>query len=276
MEKNENYKYIKYNDFWQNSLQRLEGITKNLEQNFHKLEQKYYDFSKFYDEIITEIDILASIYSSHNNLKGIDYILKLKSVLAHYKKRYSREGIDFKIIHFLNSKINKLRELSIAEFPKMEHSYSVYKDIPDDKASTDPNVRRYNELKNTARYKWITYKRNGSWFITRFSKFQIIRQEESQLSDSHDSDEPCIKIKNNDTVLPVIDIFSKFQGNGKEQIELFLIVKLKSKLKCFAVKKLGKIILADGDFITPRLKPFAKSKLSSGRFRIFGKNHIYL
>ena len=60
MEINNNYKYIKYNDYWQNSLQRLESITNNLEQNFSLLEKQYYNFDKFYSEIIAETDILAA------------------------------------------------------------------------------------------------------------------------------------------------------------------------------------------------------------------------
>jgi hypothetical protein len=273
METNNNYKYLKYNDFWQNSLQRLEGITKNIEQNFNHLEKQYYNFDKFYNEIITEIDILASIYSSHNNLQGKEYILKLKALLTHYKKRYSHEGIDFNIIHFLNTKINKLREISIKQFPKMEHSYSVSEDISDENDNIDPNIQRYNELKNSSKYKWITFQRNGSWFITQCSKFQIIREEEPQLPDSN---EAKINIKYEDSVLPVTDIFSGFRRNKKEQIKLFLIIKLKNKLKCYAVNKLGKVVMADTDFITPHLRAFEKSKISSGRFRIFGKNHIYL
>lgn len=273
METNDNYKYIKYNDFWQNSIQRIEGITKNLEQNFYKLEKKYYDFDKFHDEIITEIDILASIYSSYNNLKGREYILKLKAILAHYKKKYSHDEIEFKVIHFLNSKINKLRELSIEKFPKMEHSYSVYKDNSHDREKIDPNIQKYNKLKNTAKYKWITFQRNGSWFITQCDMFQIIRQEESQIIDNN---KLKLSINYDDTVVPVIDIFSKFAGNKKERIKLLLIINFQNKLECYAVNKPGKIIMANNDFITPHLKAFEKNKISSGRFRIFGKNHIYL
>ncbi len=273
MEADNNYKYIKYNDYWQNSLQRLEGITKNLEQNFYKLEKQYYNFNKFYSEIITEIDILAAIYSGHNNLKGKEYILKLKALLAHYKKRYTHEGIDFKIIHFLNTRINKLREISVEQFPRMEHIYSVREDIPDENDRIDPDIQKYNELKNSAKYKWITFRRNGSWFIARYNKFQIIREEESQPTDNK---EPGIKIKYKDTMLPVLDIFSGFRDNRKEHIKLFLIIKFNNKLKCYAVNKLGKAIMADTDFITPRLNAFEKSSISSGRLRIFGRNHILL
>jgi hypothetical protein len=273
MDTNDNYNYIKYNDFWQNSLQRLEGITKNLEQNFYKLEKQYYDFDKYYRDIITEINILSSIYSSHNNLKGREYILKLKAVLSHYRKKYSHESINFKIIHFLNSKINKLREFSIEEFPKMDHSYTVYEDFSKDKTKEDINIKRYNELRNSSKYKWLTFQRNGSWFITQYSKFQIIRQDEYQLLENNDS---VIKIKHNNDVIPVIDFFSKFSRSRKEPVKIFLIIKSGNELKYFAVNKLGKIIMADTDFISTNLKGFEKNKISLGRFRIFGKNHIYL
>lgn len=272
---NDNYKYFKYNEYWQNSLQRLESIAKDLERNFHKLEKKYLDFDKIYNEIATEIDILSSIYASHNNLKGKNYLLKLKALLKNYKKRYTHESINFKLINFLNLKINKLREQSFEEFPKMEHSYFLFKEISDEdnKEILNGNVKKYKNLKENAKYKWLTYKRNNSWFIVPCRKFYIIKAEEAKTF--HDTDN-ITTISFQNKLIQVVDKFSQFAKDKKEQVKFFLITENNNNLKCFAIHKFERIILADRDFITPGLKAFPKSKISAGRFRIFGKNHIYL
>lgn len=272
---NDKYKYIKYNDYWQNSLQKLEIITKDLKKKFFKLEKQYFNFDNIYNEIITEIDILSSIYAGHNNLKGKEYVLMLKALLQNYKKRYTHEGISFKTIDFLNSKINKLRELSFGEFPKMENSYSIYKEFSDNGKNTtiDRNVKRYNYLKSGAKNKWVTFQRNRSWFITPYNRLNIVKAEEAKILKDIDT---TIKINYENTAIPVIDKFSQFARDKREQLKYFLITENKNKYTCFAVYKFGRIILANKDFIFPRLKAFEESKISSGRFRIFGKNHIYL
>lgn len=274
---NDNYKYFKYNEYWQNSLQRLDSIAKDLERKFFKLEKKYLDFDKIYNEIITEIDILSSIYASHNNLKGKSYLLKLKALLNNYKKRYTHEGINFRLINFLYLKINKLREQSFEEFPKMEHSHFLFKEISDEDTQEvlNGNIKKYKNLKENAKYKWLTYKRNNSWFIVPFKKFHIIKAEEAKTF--HDTDK-IITISYQDNLIPVIDKFSRFVKDKKEQIKFFLITENNNNnnLKCFAIYKFGRIIMADKDFVIPGLKAFTKSKISAGRFRIFGKNHIYL
>ncbi len=269
-----NYKYFKYNEYWQNNLQRIESISKDLEQHFLKLEKEYYNFDAFYDEIITRIDLLASIYSSHNNLKGREYILKLKALLNNYKKKYSHNGVDFKAINFLNSKINKLREASFNNFPEMKHSY--YMDIDtliESGGTVDRDIERYNSLKASAKYKWITYKRNGSWFITQYDKFKLLNPKDAETIVADDS---RIRLQFENKFIDIIDIFSEFNGRKKEKINYYIVININNNLSCHAAGKLGRIIMANKNFISPFLKTLIKNKISSGRFRIFGKNHLYL
>ncbi len=273
MEDKNNYKYIKYNDFWQNNLQRLEEITKLLERDFYKLEKKYSGFDSIYDEIITEIDTIGSIYSSFNNIHGREYVFKLKSLLQNYKKRYTREGIDFKTIHYLKTKINELMEMSFDQFPQLDHTYIYYKNISDNTLpQIDSNIRKYNELKKSAHYKWITFTRNGSRFITPYDNLQIKKPDEIEISKGNNSK---IKIRTGDTYTEVIDLFNKFSENSRK-IKFFLVVEYKNTVKCFAVEKFGRIIMSERNFISPGLRAIKKSSISSGRFRLFGKNHIYI
>lgn len=268
---NSDYKYLKYNDFWQNSLQRLEGITKTLERDIYYLEKKYIDFDSIYDKITVEINTLTSIYSSLNNLKGREYLLKLKAILDDYKKRYTHGGIDFKTIYFLNSKINKLREQSFNSFPRMDHTFILYKDLENTADyELDENIQRYAELRKSSYYKWITFFRNGSWFIASYNKLQIIKSSDAEIS----GDKSGNFIKYNENLIEIFDIFSRFSNSKK--IMYYIITEHAGELKAFASEKLGKIIMSDKNFITTGLKAFKKSTISPGRFRIFGKNHISL
>ena len=87
MNSDSEYKYVKYNDFWQNSYQRLDDITKSLERDFFDLEKRHFGSDSIYENIITKIDILSSIYSSLNNLHGREYLLKLKALMKDIKNR---------------------------------------------------------------------------------------------------------------------------------------------------------------------------------------------
>jgi hypothetical protein len=273
MNTNNEYKYIKYNDFWQNNFQKLDDITKTLERDFYNLEKKYVDFDSIYDGIITKIDILASIYSSLNNLHGREYLLKLKAFIIDLKKRNLYKETDFKTIHFLNSKVKELREQSYDKFPKLNHSRYLYKDLSND-VSIDINkdVQRYNKLKKSAAYKWITYYRNGSWFITPFNRIQIIRPDDADISKDN---KLSIKLKNSNIKnINITDIFRNYT-NGKD-IKFYLAIEYNKELRSFATERLGRIIMSDRNFISSALTAFHRSHISPGRFRIFGKNHIYL
>lgn len=257
-----------YNEFWQNNLQGIDDLSRNLEKYFLSLEKKYTDFDSIYSEITNRVDLLSSIYSSYNNLKGRDYLLKLKALLNDYKKRYTVDGIDFNTIHYLYNKINALRQESFENFPAFLHDYSYGTEI---KKNTDKYADFLSkEIK--ARYKWITFKRNGSWFITRYDMIDLVRSGEAELMHS-DSD---IIIRYNKEMIKIIDVFSRFSAGDREKINYYNIVHFRNEVKAFAAAELGKKILSGTDFISPQLIPFQKTRISPGKIRIFGKNHIFL
>ncbi len=252
----------KYRNYWQNNLQCIEDISKNLEKHIYKLEKKYSDFDSIYNDITYEMDILSSIYSNYNNLKGKEYLLKLRTLLKEYKKRYTHEGINFDAIYNLQSKIDKLRQVSFEKFPSLEHSSYILID----------EEENYTQPIEKAPYQWITFQRNGSWFIIKFDSFQVVKFNDAELLTNNGSD----AIRFGDRTYEVINFFSQFTLKEETQPNYYLMTSYKGVTKCFAVKKLGKRILAQKDFILPQLKPFKKSRISSGRIRIFGKYHIYL
>jgi len=264
--------YHKYREFWQNNLQGIDSITKNLENDLFKLEKKYSDFESIYDEIMDQIDILSSIYSNFNSIQGQEYILSLKSLLKEYKKKHTHDGMNFNAIYYLHSKISELTNNSINKFPKLNHSSNIYTEN-NKKIETHLYTNRYtNRIRP---HKWITFFRNGSWFITPYMEIQIVKFNDAEIFSSYESDTMFIKIDGK--LLEVIDLFSKSPEWCDKHITYFLIITQNVEIKCYAVNKIGKKILAKKNFIKAALKPFKKKNLiSSGCLRLFGKNHIYI
>jgi len=257
-----------YTEFWTNNIQKLDEIHKNLDILLTDLEIEYSHFDKIYNKIEMDINVLSSIYSSYNSIDGGDYVLKLNAVINEYKKKYTADGIDFKLLNFLNDKINGLREESFKNFPEIKHKDQV----PEDEKKVKEDYSRYN----TRPYKWITFQRNNSWFISSFNDIELIPAEEAEKVKYIKPE--IISLKLNNQKYRALDIFAEFYDNNKKSDPEFYIIVNEGK-KVFAATKIGKKIYSKKDFITPEIHPFdtvKKSSLSRGHFKIFGKNHIYL
>jgi len=267
LNKEENYysNYQKYREFWQNSLQGIDDITISLEKTLLFLETKYHDFDLIYSEILCQIDILSSIYSSNNNLLGKDYLLKLRSMLKNYKKRYTQDGINFNAIHYIHSRIVELRKKSFEQFPRFNHSISL---------GFPTNEREIPFTNYNQPFKWITFFRNGSWFITNYNEVKIIEFESIKtiLRDEHNK----LYIKIDDKIHHIKDMFFSSSGDEKKKLNFLIIIKQDNRIECYAATQIGKRILANNEFIAHLLKPYKTISISPGKIRIFGKNHIYL
>lgn len=208
--------------------------------------------------------MLSSIYSSYNNLKGKEYLLRLRSLLKNYKQKHSHDSINFELIHHLYSKIEMLRNSSFDEFPSMDHSSILSLDI-EDEPQERPGLEKY-------RYKWITFYRNGSWFISRYDSHELKESDNENLQNYPDSGRIAFK----GGEIDIVDHFSRFSPEDEKTPPYFLMVDYKNRITGYAVTKPGKRIYAEKNVIEPAIVPFTKSSSYRGRVRIFGKHHIFL
>lgn len=247
-----------YKEFWQTNLHNIENISKNIEKQIFNLEKKYSDFDSVYLEITNQLDVLSSIYAGYNYLNGTDYILKLKALLNNYRKRYTQEGISFHTIQFLYSKINALRDLSFSEFPALDHTQNI-----DD---TDKKQKR------DMPFKWVSFYRNGSWFISDYKTLDIQKYYHTVAIKDHN-----LSIKFNNSDIAVIDIFSKTGTAHKENINYILIIaKEGNSVKCYAATRIGRQIYAANNILSSQIRPISNVTRYAGKVRIFGKTHVYL
>ncbi|MBN2157811.1 MAG: hypothetical protein JW807_00340 [Spirochaetes bacterium] len=257
--------HMDYQKFWSVNLQQIEQMQQHVEKSLHELETSYVDFEQFYAGVMQQLQILSSVYSGYNTLGGGEHVLRLKSLLESYRKRYTREGINFNLINRLLIKISNDRNVSFENFPALPHENKPL-------AVEEDYSRSSNCLQKKC--KWITFERNRSWFIARYHNAEIIKNinieirllEESEFAD----------VDTGTQALPVKDIFGiSPQYNAKPR---FFIL-LDDASMNYAADRLGKRIYADHDFITPMVTPFRHvtySSLSPGRVRLFGRSHLFL
>ena len=264
-QKNATATYRDYGELWNYTLQKIEQIQHLVEESIHDLENKYAEFESRYEVIMQQLDILSSIYAGYNTIQGSEYVLRLKSVLQSYRRRYTREGLNFNLIHYLLIKISDARDACFENFPELTHD-----DMPAIVSDCHSREHEYSRKK----YKWITFERNRSWFIAPFTTIDIMKNDNYPIVSVEEPD--YLNIDINNTILKIKDIFVKSLAQPDSP---YYFILLNSELKNFAANRIGKRIYAERNIINPFIKPFKKvhaHPLSPGRIRLFGKNHILL
>lgn len=251
---------LQYREFWEKNLQKIQEITKILENQLYRLEEKHAGFDEAYDDLISKINLLLSIYSHYDSIEGIDYLFKLKSMLEQYKNK-SPETIDFSALFHMHSKVIELRDRSFDRFPELKHQDK-------EKKTTVPSPPDYSRLP----FRWVTFERNRSWFIHPFDEYRVynvINMEYAEQKTSH-----YFSVTFEGKSFEAVDLFSG--DTGIPSSGLVLLVKEGNTRMGYFADTVGKKILSGKDVIGPRLKPSLHPHLSPGRVRLFGRYHIYI
>lgn len=257
--------YRDYGDLWNFNLQKIEQIHQRVEESIRILETNYAGFEARYADLDHQLDILSSIYAGYNTIAGLEDIMKLKAVLRTYRERYTREGMDFDLVHSLMERISDARSVSFESFPALSH------DSSDASTGRTDTVRKDYSGK---KYKWITFQRNHSWFIVPYRSIEIKRSSGFPVVSIEEPD--FINVNIDGRIVRSRDIFIKFPDGPENPRYILMIDGDRNNL---AAGSLGREIYSDHDFISPMIKPFTKASsnaLSPGRIRLFGRNHILL
>jgi hypothetical protein len=257
--------YKDYRDLWNYNLQKIEQIGHIVEESIHELESNHAGFEAMYAGIMRQLDILSSIYSVYNTLDGAEEVMRLKAVLGKYAASCTREGLDFNLVHNLLIKIADARNASFENYPALSHH-----------EPRGPFISRRAKINVEAghHHRWISFRRNNSWFIAPFSSVGIRVNERYPVISAEEPD--YLNIDIHGTIFKIKDIFIK---SLQTPIEPRYFIFLDRGKKNYAADEIGKRIYAVNDFIAPRIRPFKKltaHPLSPGRIRLFGKNHIVL
>lgn len=265
MNPDQNKTFKDYGELWNFNLQKIENIQSEIEKSIHDLENRYVDFETAYAGITGQLDVLSSIYSGYNTVHGAESVMRLKAVLESYRKRYTRESLDFNLVYGLLIKIADLRSASFEDFPRLAHDETPV-------AVTEGEItgRDYSRMP----HKWITFERNRSWFIAPFSAVTIVKSAGFAVESAEEPDYLTIDINGRD--VKVKDIFVRSLDHPGR---LRCVIMLDGADRNYAADRIGRRIYAARDIIRPMVRPFRTVRshpLSPGRLRLFGKHHLFL
>ena len=249
-----------YREHWQQVLDRIEDMNHVINDNLLDLEQQYNVFDGLYKAIIQDIDILSSLYSSYNSIDGREYILRLRALVQSYRNRYTGEGINFSLISGLIEKIKKLRDTSFKDFPALHHN-----EEPSDNEQALPEYREKP-------FRWVTFSRNKSWFITPYKSIEQISKDEFSLTGK--SPDHTLNIRIGERQVDAMDLLAPRKENVVEPGTVLII---DDGERCYAADSVGQKVYASFDLFMPMVRDFRTShELSPGRVRFMGTNHILI
>ncbi len=261
-----NPSYTEYSEFWNSTLSKIDSLQISVRKSADALESEYIEFNELITHLKHDIEILMSVYSGFNTIHGNELLKKLHSMIVNYHRKHITEGINFDLIYSILDKIQKQREKDFENFPVLDHDQKSIIHYPEQKTIE-------NEVKLSTRpYKWITFRRNRSWFILPFrtctthttSGFSIIHSEKPDTL-WIDLDEETVK---------TIDFFTDY---NREYIKPEFIIEINHGEKFYAADSVGRRIYSRSDIISPLLKGYRNEhRKSPGRARLFGRNHIVL
>ncbi len=157
-----------------------------------------------------------------------------------------------------------MRNSSFDAFPAMDHAEVM--------PASKTQDHQHAVIPENAKFKWITFSRNRSWFIFRYDSFRFINYRDAELF--HEGSDDLISIDSRQ--YKVNDPLIRYNLEGQMPPQYFLLIEHEKQKECHAADRQGKRIFSESDVISPMIIPFAKSMKYRGRVRIFGKNHIYL
>ena len=254
--------YELYREFWQSNLQTIHHISKELERNLIELERRSAGLEDCYAVIESKLDTLNAIYRSYATLEGDEYVLKLKALVADHRSSFDKQKVSFNIIHFLLDRIREYETEKLSRFPATERAERKigYRPIP-------------LTLAENARFKWISFERNGSWFLARYDTARIVPA--SRTFYKTDPRRGVCIMTDEGVTRDVRDIFASTPG-ASESPASFVITSSGSE-SCFAADRVGKRIIASRDVLQAKTEPFGeKSSFAEGFVRIAGKRYILL
>jgi hypothetical protein len=257
--------YRDYGELWNYNLQKIEQIHQRVEESIRELENNYAVFESRYADLDHQLDILSSIYAGYNTIAGLEDIMKLKAVLRTYRKLYTREGMDFDLVHSLMVKIADARSVAFESFPALSHESPGAAPVRHEPARIDYSGKKF---------KWITFERNRSWFIVPYQDMVIRRNTGFPIISVEEPD--ILNVEMDKRIIRARDIFIR-SLEEPDAPDYFILID--QERKNLTAGRLGREIFSDHDFISPMIKPYKKATantLSPGRVRLFGRNHLVL
>ena len=256
-----------YNSFKENNLSLISELNRAIDLLLKEIADDQNNLIDKIEDINNKIIELRSIFFSFHSMAGSEKLIRLKELINFYRYDSEKNKSRIAAADFLVRKIGELL---------LKHDHENYEPF-----RTTGNISDIYENKMipindegsrvNSRYKWITFSRNNSWFISRFTELKIIEVKEFHPHSTINS-KITLETPDNEKI-DAVDLMRGTETATKPLIG----IRLNHNSNFFAADSKGKEIYASKDFITPmKIRLDINNPLYSGRVRLFGKNHLSL
>lgn len=255
-----------FEQFREKNINLISGINNVVESIISDIENNENSLTDKIAAIDTHIKDLSSIYFSFHSMSGNETLIRLKSLLNHYRVEAKANHDRITAAGFLVKKLNHLLSATVYEDSEPFRTISPF---PYAETNKNPVI---DEKPLPVANKWITFKRNNSWFITRFTFLDTINLAGSDIIYNGHSRITAQTVENQK-----FDSIDLMRGPGNSSKPNFLMHPHKNGF-FYAADFIGKKIYSEKDFVSPMIQKMQdkENKYISGRVRIFGTSHLYI
>lgn len=251
-----------YTNYWQKNVESIEEVSIELKKLLSELDKKHMLEDELENNVKSKINLLLSMYSSYNSIKGHEYLQKIRSVFSKYLELDKKQKTHLNTIDFLMNKVSELKDLSFSEFPELEHS----------EKPVELHCPKKLDVSNEDQYacKWICFSRNGSNFILKYDTILAATSKEIKISGGG----TVKKVFHNNISFYLVDLFndSLFNENDKPPLLLFV-----NESKFYAADSIEKKFLSNKDHLSRKIISYEfNNSIAEGYMKLGGKRYIVL
>lgn len=257
--------YALYREYWENTKDIITSVSNKMESRLIELEKQSLQFDQVYHEIESALSTLSSLYAKTGTTAAQDFLLKMRTHIREHRSQIGKQKVAFNVIHFLHEKIRAYDESRFSSFPDIR-SLSDIETV---------SVTRCSYHNEDYPYKWFSFHRNGSWFLTRYDSLNLVPYRIVPYSATNYDAANIIEYDGER--YPVTDLFSRSNGIQSPDPSLYVIIKHNCRTYCFAADRKGKRVLARKDFISRKVTPFSEHvSKADGFVSLAGVRYIHL
>lgn len=250
-----------YSEFTGSNEQFLSELAGTLRDIFNGLDSGNSATNDIFNRLYDTIEVSNAIFRSFSNHEGLELVLRLKAISDLYRKNLNDNS---NLISIAEHVLKKLEKFNTTFYHEASSDEISYPELP---------VEVQPAEKDTARelpYKWITFERNGSLFISQFHMLEII---DSATTAAAENVGPREFYDYREKKIPLTDLMRAPDSAFTPPAKLLII----DQRYCYAADLTGREIHGTYDMISPIIEPLeTSSRLLSGRVRIFGHRYLVL
>jgi len=248
-----------YNDFVDSNEKFMSELTGTIRDIITNLNSKNSITDDVFNKFSETIEVSNAVFRSFSNHEGLELILRLKSISELYKKNLKDNSSLIRIAEHLLKKLEKFNSNFYHEASADE---IIYPELPPDFQPDEQG------LKKSLNFKWITFERNGSLFISRFKNLEIFNYFYPE------SENPWNTFNFNGKTIVFSDLMKVSDSESKAPLKVIIIDK---GSRNYAADHCGREIHGTYDMITPLIEPLeVANKKFYGRVRIFGHRYLVI